>query len=105
MKLYTEERKIFEDLSWLEGMALELIRGPFESHPPDGRVMMLKDYPNAILVEMEYLESKWGLQIGPRHIRLMIPKASLYCGDVILKIRSTKQIVTGEMVYKNGGTK
>lgn len=98
MKLYTEERKIFEDLSWLIGMALEMVRGPYESHLPDGRVMMLADYPETVLLDLEYIESKWGLMMGPRHIKLMVPKSALYCGDVILKIRSTRQLITGSIV-------
>lgn len=100
MKLFTKEKRKFEDLSWLIGMNLELIKGPFESHPPDGRVRMLEDYPDAILIEMEYVESKWGLTMPARWIKFLIPKASLYCGDVILKIRHTKEIVTGDLVRK-----
>lgn len=100
MKLFFGEHKRFEDLSWLAGMALEMIKGPVESHLPDGRVRLVADYPDTILVEMEYIESKWGLMMGPRWIRLLIPKASLYCGDVLLRVRSTKEMITGELVRK-----
>lgn len=104
MKLFTEEKQKFEDLSWMIGMNLELVKGPWESHAPDGRVRMIADYPETILVEMEYVESKWGLTMPARWIRLQIPKASLYCGDVVLKIRSTREIVTGDLV-REGATR
>lgn len=69
----------YQDLSYLEGTTIDVMQIPHFDHLPDGEVKVIKDYPNGLLVDMEYIKSIWWQNIPPRHIKFFIPKASLYC--------------------------
>ena len=91
----------FESLAFLIGEPLTIVKGiTFQGgFAPDGEVRILADYPKTILLDMEFRISRWGLDIPPRHVRQMIPKAAIVCGDVILK-RSNGGPITPDMVSK-----
>lgn len=91
----------FESLAFLIGEPLTIVKGiVFQGgFAPDGEVKIIADYPKTILIDMEFRISRWGLDIEPRHVRQMIPKAAIVCGDVILK-RIHGGPITPDMVSK-----
>lgn len=91
----------FESLAYLIGEPLTIVRGiTFQGgHAPDGEVKIIGEWPKTILLDMEFVISRWGLDIPPRHVRQMIPKAAIVSGDVILK-RIHGGPITPDMVSK-----
>lgn len=91
----------FESLAYLIGEPLTIVKGiTFQGgYAPDGVVMITGDWPKTIMLDMEFRISRWGLQMEPRHIRQMIPKAAIACGDVVLK-RVNGGAITPDMVSK-----
>ena len=75
----------WKPMDYLEGTKVTAVRIPHVEYLPDGDVTIVKDYPKAILVDMEYRKTHGWAAREPRHIRILVAKASLYCGDVVLK--------------------
>lgn len=84
--------KGFKDLSYLNGEEIVFVRGLSQltelelTKLPD-ETYFLKDYGDAVLIDMVFIKDYWGLSKPPRHIRKMIPKGALLIGDVVLKVR------------------
>lgn len=73
----------FESLAWLIGQPLKISGLTYHGgYEPDGIVQIIADYPDTVLIDLEFVISRWGLQIEPRHIKTMINKAAIVCGDV-----------------------
>lgn len=83
----------WESMKHLIGQPLRAERIPTTDHLPDGVVKIVEDYENTVLVDMEYIAFSWWGNIPPRHIRQNVSKASIYCGDVILKVLSSGERV------------
>lgn len=82
--------KAYKDLSYLEGQHVEFLRGfPAITTGEDGfrlpdDCVILKDYPNTVLLDLIYIESPWGTK-EPRHIKKLAPKGMLATGQILLK--------------------
>lgn len=77
----------FESLAWLIGQPIRISGVTYHGgYEPDGEVKVIAEYPDTILVDFEFIVSRWGLQIPPRHLVQMIPKAALACGDVRISV-------------------
>lgn len=92
--IHTPRQLPYKSLAWLIGTPLTIMKGiEFQSGVyPDGTVRIIEDYPKTILLEMEWIHSTWGLTLPPRKLLMQIPKASLACGDVVLKIADGRMI-------------
>ena len=99
MSTYLERRrhmcKRYASLRYLEGSEVRLLSGITCCQPPD-EVVIVKDYPDTVLIRMRFTKSLWGLHIPPRYINQMLAKASMACGDVKLKT------MEGEPLYGQG---
>jgi len=86
-------------LKHLIGEPLRFVDGTYEDYPPDGEVKIVEEYDNGILVDMEY-KAVHGFGIGwtPRHIRYYVSKASLLCGDWILKRMNGERVVVERLL-------
>lgn len=86
----------FNSLGWLIGTPLKILHGvEFQGgRHPDGEVKIIQDFPNTILLEMNFIASDWGLTLPARTILTQIPKASLACGDV--KFRTMDGRIIGQ---------
>ena len=90
----------YKSLKWLIGQPLEAIRVPHIDYMPDGEVKIVEDHEKGFLLDMEYVRTYGWPMRGSRHIRIMISKASIVCNDVILKIKSTGEKITTDMVVE-----
>lgn len=88
---------MYKSLDWLVGEPLKAIRVPHEEYLPDGDVTILKDYGKTFMLMMEYIAGHGWFPSKSRFIKVLIPKASIFCGDVRLK-RKNGQMITGDMV-------
>lgn len=96
----------WKDLVWLEGIPLEF-KGGIDSDslitPPDGRVQIIRVYENTLLLEMEFVESKWGIKdMKPRKLRWLVPKAAVFQGDVRLNCNGYQ--LRGDQIREQIGT-
>lgn len=97
-------RASFKSMEYLVGEKFKAVKVPCVEFIPDGDVTILADYGNTFLVDMEYIKTYgWGYS-KPRHIRLGIPKASIVCGDVILKRKFNNKQLTADEVYNAPGS-
>lgn len=88
----------YNDLSYLIGEPLAIICGLDLETMPDGKVEIIGDYPNTVLLQMEFRKSIWSDNVPPRKVRVMIPKASMACGDVKLKRIHTGEFLIGDQI-------
>ena len=90
----------FKSLAWLIGTPLKIISGIrfYGDEHPDGEVRIVEDRPNTFLLEMDFIRSIWGLTLPARTIRLLIPKASIVCGDVRLQTVSGRRILPDDVI-------
>lgn len=93
----------YADMSWLIGEPLE-IRGGLDLEANPDHAEVIAEYPNTLLLEMIFAKSIWAANIPPRKVRVMIPKASIICGDVRLFLEHVKKYVTADMVSDQVGT-
>lgn len=90
-----KDMKGWKDLSQYEGQEIDFVSGLSqltgidEARYPD-RTIFLKDYPDTVLIDMIF--ENHGKET---HLKKMLPKATLYVGDVILK---ADRMLTGAMV-------
>lgn len=85
----------YKDLSYLVGQELNYLGGFNFTFPVDGRVRVLEEYKNTILVEFEWIYSHWyGVNKEPRTLRVLVPKASLVTGAVKLQVKATGELLT-----------
>lgn len=82
--------KGWKDLSHLEGQEVVFIKGyPQLTELADTKLpdvtIFLKDYPDTVLIDMQFIKDYWGQVRPARHIKKMIPKSALAMGDIILK--------------------
>ena len=75
----------WKDLSYLEGTELTLVAGVISNYKEPHEIFFVKDYPNYCLIDTVFYGSEWGVDLPPRHIYRDIPKAKMFCGDLILK--------------------
>ena len=88
----------FEDLSYLIGEPLVLIKGPKFEKDPDGKVQIIADYPNTVLLEYEFIKSEYYKNMPPRKYKLLISKASMLTGDVLLRRTRTGEFLTDDVI-------
>lgn len=88
----------YKSLAWYIGMPLRYIRGLNLEEIPDGKVEIIADYPDKVLVQLEYIKSTWGIKMPPRHIKTLVPKAAMACGDVLLAVAGTGEILSHDSV-------
>lgn len=86
----------FKSMKYLIGEPLKAIRVPHKDHLPDGEVMIVEEHEKTVLLDMEYIAHTWWGNIPPRHIRTLVSKASILCGDVVLK-RMNGEVVRAEL--------
>ena len=75
----------WESLGYLIGEPLKFVLGTYEREQPDGEVKIIEEYENTVLLDMEYIHSAGWIDTKPRHVRYLIGKDSLACGDWVLK--------------------
>ena len=97
----------FNDLSYLNGEEVIFIRGlsqltELEMTKLPDRTFIVKDYGDAVLIDMVFERDYWGLDKPPRHIKKMIPKGALLTGDVVIKANG--EYLTGRKVGNYGIT-
>ena len=78
-----------EEVRILEGVKLEV--------EPE-RVIVIREYPSYVLLDMEFVKSFFCPGLPPRHIKIGIPKGSMLCGDVKLKRLSDGVLLCGKEV-------
>ena len=83
----------WESLGYLIGEPLKFVDGWYESYPPDGEVKIVEEYEKSILLDMEYIEGHGWFPKESRHIKYLVSKASLLCGDWILKRMNGERVV------------
>lgn len=81
---------MFKSLAYLEGKEVEFVRGYSQLTELDGTRLpdickVVKDYENTLLIEMIYVYNEFGQVVPPRKFKKMVSKASMYCGDIVLK--------------------
>lgn len=87
----------YADLRYLEGAKLRILSGVrLEAEPEE--VVLVKDYPQTVLIRMKFVKSDWGLTIPPRYVMLMIPKASLAVKDVWMELAETGEALHGRAI-------
>ena len=91
-------RNKYKSLARYIGMPLRYIRGLNLDEIPDGKVEIIADYADKVLVQLEYIKSAWGLQMPPRRIKTLVPKAAMACGDVLLAVSGTGEILSADSV-------
>ena len=74
----------YKSLAWLEGQRVQFLDGISMFWPPE-ETIVLKDYPDTVLLQFKYKRSSWGFNLPPRYTRVQVSKASLAVGDVKLK--------------------
>ena len=84
-------------LRYLEGAKLRILSGVHLEAEPE-EVILVKDYPNTVLVRMKFVKSDWGLTLPPRYVNLMIPKASLAVKHVWLEVAETGEALHGRAI-------
>ena len=87
----------YKTLKYLEGSPVQLVSGITSFWRPE-ETIILKDYPDTVLIQMKYKRSHWGLNLPSRYVRQLVPKASLAVGDVKLKT------MDGQPLYGEGIT-
>lgn len=78
-----------EEVRIMEGVKLEV--------EPE-RVIVIREYPSYVLLDMEFVKSFFCPGLPPRHIKIGIPKGSMLCGDVKLKRLSDGVLLCGKEV-------
>lgn len=94
----------YYDLSWYIGEPLEIIKGASvlcKYRLPES-INIIADYGITVLVEMTYIKSEYGrLGIqGERKIKVLISKAAMAVGDIVLQVKSTGEFLTGESIAR-----
>ena len=62
------------------------------------RVIVIREYPSYVLLDMEFVKSFFCPGLPPRHSKIGIPKGSMLCGDVKLKRLSDGVLLCGKEV-------
>lgn len=88
----------YNDLSYLIGEPLALIKGPKFEKDPDGKVQIIADYPNTVLLEYEFVKSEYYKNMPPRKYKILVPKASMLIGDVKLRRICTGEFLVGDLI-------
>lgn len=90
--------KQYRSLTYLIGAELEILYGvELDAKPKE--VRLIGDYPNTIMIEMEFLKDIWNpFNPKPRYVRQMIPKASLAVGDVKLIAKESGDRLYGSAI-------
>lgn len=85
----------YKSMRALVGAKVRIDRGVtyMDGQEPDGDITILEDYGRTILLDMEWIRSVWGIDMAPRHVRTLITKASLACGDVVLRLTDGTRIL------------
>lgn len=74
----------YKSLAYLEGMEVEATRLPYQEWSPE-KVTVVKDYPNGILLELEFVVTHGWMPREPRHYQIYISKSSIACGNITIK--------------------
>ena len=83
----------FKPLDYLIGVPLQVVKGSIEIHAAPDSVMIVEDYQKSVLVEMTFTSRLFEGRFQPRSYKVLVPKASIACGDVILKRLDTNRII------------
>ena len=75
----------FRSLKYLEGSEVEAKRIPVREWMPE-KIIFEKDFPNGILLDLEFVETHGWRPREPRHYKLMVSKNSIACGDVVISV-------------------
>lgn len=87
--------KEYANIAYLVGSRLKILHG-IELAAKPSAVWFMEDYPETILINMEFTKSIWSSDNQkPRYVKRMIPKSALACGDVKLSIEETGEILYG----------
>lgn len=88
----------FKSLAWLIGEPLKFVVGDYEQFPPDGEVKIIDEFDKSVLLDMEYIECHGWMQREPRHIRILVSKSSLICGDWVLQRMNGQRVMAEKVV-------
>ena len=88
----------YKDLHLNPGEQVSLLRGIETDVPPD-KVTVVKELPKMILLQLTFIRSYYpGNTKEPRAYRVCVHKGAMLCGDVILRRKKTKDLLTGEAI-------
>lgn len=93
--------KEYKDLSYLIGEPLNFIHGLTVDSlikKPDGKARITADYGRTVMVELTFIHSDFTTKAEPRHIKMLIPKASLCCGDFLLQRECNKEFLIADYI-------
>lgn len=96
----------YKNLSGFEHHEVKIIRWVYEFNEfrePPAKAIILKDYPKTVLFELIYTACQWGVQVPPRKIYKMIPKAAMAIGDVVVKDAASGIRLVGNEVAEYRG--
>jgi len=86
-----------KDLGLVPGEEVKIIAGIKAEFEPE-RVTVIKEYPQYVLLDMEFKKSLFYPDLPPRHVRTAVTKGAMLCGDVKLLRLSDGIILCGEEV-------
>ncbi len=86
-----------KDLGLVPGEEVKIIEGVKVEFEPE-RVTVIREYPEYVLLDMEFMKSIFCSDLPPRHVRTAVTKGAMFCGDVKLLRLSEGIILCGEEV-------
>ena len=90
---------MYKDLKWLWGREVELY-GDVILYALPSKIVMIRDYPNTMLLEMTFKGSEWGADVPPRKVRYLFDKAQFCCGKLKLRFADGVLLDRTDILWK-----
>ena len=93
MSMTLHRSACFKPLDYLIGVPLQVVKGDIVIHADPDSITIVKDYQKTVQVELTFRSRLFEGRFQPSSYKVLVPKASIACGDVILKRLDMNRII------------